>query len=273
MNFNLKLKRYRAGEGPRYIARPRVVLQVAAAPRTHLPVSLFFFFFFFPFPVVIVIVFFLLFFYFTKLVLSFTRLLHFRVPCRASKRGFPLSLPQLAIELMTDGGHRESAALIPRRDRINGDLSRRYRVSATASISLKAAGDLHRPVGTDDDWRYRRRRFFRRSRRTSASIEGCALHYHATLLAPRAINFKPTSRYLHLLFARLIAGIRKLRAVVRLTSVKLRLNPRCYLSLVSPPPPVSWWRTGYFRGGSRCPRKRAPCRSSARRKTARRRFS
>lgn len=85
MNFNLKLKRYGAGEGPRYIARPRVVLQVAAAhrhtsliPGSHSSSS--------SFPVV----FFL--FCFTKLVLSFTRLLHFRAPCRASKRRPFLSL-------------------------------------------------------------------------------------------------------------------------------------------------------------------------------------
>lgn len=48
MNFNLKLKRYCAGEGPRYIARPRVVLQVAAAHghTSLIPVLLFIFFFF-----------------------------------------------------------------------------------------------------------------------------------------------------------------------------------------------------------------------------------
>lgn len=72
MNFNLKLKRYCAGEGPRYIARPRVVLQVAAAHghTSLIPVLLFIFFFFVMF----------FFFCFTKLVLSFTRLLHFRAP-------------------------------------------------------------------------------------------------------------------------------------------------------------------------------------------------
>lgn len=137
MNFNLKLKRYRAGEGPRYIARPRVVLQVAAAPRTHLPhprlalllllLRLLLFFF----SVVIVVVFFFLLFYFTKLDLSFTRLLHFRAPCVELLKGDILSLSLLlaiislavsltlgnargapdsswlAIELMTDGRHRE----------------------------------------------------------------------------------------------------------------------------------------------------------------------
>lgn len=52
---------------------------------------------------------------------------------------------------VNDGSATPRVVLMPRRDRINSDLSRRYRVSATASISLKVTCNLG--VGCNDDGR------------------------------------------------------------------------------------------------------------------------